>query len=191
MASYYHKRHAAHSDTDAVVFIFVILLMCSFWEHKALMLQIEHLTLYVSVSVVSLMTSVFIVKMGKSLIKPRSISAHDLVDVDNMDGLEFERYVARLLETQGYGAVRLNEEYDYGVDIIAVKDGTSWGIQVKRYNGLVKANAVRQVVTALRKYRCDRAMVITNSYYSEVAKELARVNDCVLVDRNKLRFWVV
>jgi restriction system protein len=94
-----------------------------------------------------------------------------------------------LLCTQGYGAIRLTEKYDYGVDIIAVKDSITWGIQVKRYNGLVKANAVRQVVTALRKYRCDRAMVITNSIYSRVAKELAQSNDCVLVDGNNLEQW--
>jgi restriction system protein len=112
-----------------------------------------------------------------------------LAEIDNMTGLEFEHYVAKLLDSQGYGAIRLTEEYDYGVDIIAVKNGITWGIQVKRYSGLVKANAVRQVVTALRKYHCDRAMVITNSTYSEVAKDLARVNDCLLIDRQKLTEW--
>jgi HJR/Mrr/RecB family endonuclease len=80
--------------------------------------------------------------------------------IDKMTGLEFERYVARLLETQGYSNIRLTEEYDYGIDIIAIKDGITWGIQVKRYSGLVKADAVRQVVTALKKYHCDRAMII-------------------------------
>ena len=100
-----------------------------------------------------------------------------------MDGVSFEHYVAQLLIDQGYANVSLTEHYDYGVDIIAEKDGVRWGIQVKRYSGLVKAEAVRQVVTGLRLYGCDRAMVVTNSTYSNVAKRLAEGNDCVLIDR--------
>lgn len=107
-------------------------------------------------------------------------------DIDAMDGVEFERYVARQLSRLGYTNISLTEKYDYGVDIVASKDGIRWGIQVKRYSGLVKADAVRQVVTGLRFYDCERGMVITNSTYSRVAAQLAQANDCVLVDRNSL-----
>lgn len=68
--------------------------------------------------------------------------------IDKMDGVEFEHYITQILKRQGYSRVRLTEQYDYGVDIIAEKDGVKWGIQVKRYSGLVKASAVRQVITA-------------------------------------------
>ena len=81
---------------------------------------------------------------------------------------------------------RRNLLYDTDVDIIATKDNIRWGIQVKRYSGLVKAEAVRQVVTGLRVYGCDRAMVITNSVFSRVAIQLANSNECVLVDRSGL-----
>ncbi len=107
-------------------------------------------------------------------------------DVDSMDGISFEHYIAQLLAERGYSNVSLTEQYDYGVDIIAEKDGVRWGIQTKRYSGLVKAEAVRQVVTGLRLYGCDRAMVVTNSTYSNVAKRLAEGNDCVLIDRDGL-----
>ena len=107
-------------------------------------------------------------------------------NIDTMDGLVFEHYVAALLKTQGFQNVSLTEKYDYGVDIIAEKDGIRWGVQVKRYSGLVKAAAVRQVVTGLNIYGCDQAMVVTNSTFSTVAQKLARSNNCVLVDRNKL-----
>ena len=109
-----------------------------------------------------------------------------LQDVDSMDGISFEHYIAQLLAERGYSNVSLTEQYDYGVDIIAEKDGVRWGIQTKRYSGLVKAEAVRQVVTGLRLYGCDRAMVVTNSTYSNVAKRLAEGNDCVLIDRDGL-----
>lgn len=109
-----------------------------------------------------------------------------LKDVDTMEGLSFEQYIADVLRQQGYRNVSLTEQYDYGVDIVANKDGIRWGIQVKRYSGLVKAEAVRQVITGLRLYGCDRAMVITNSTFSNVAKRLAEGNDCVLIDRTGL-----
>jgi HJR/Mrr/RecB family endonuclease len=106
-----------------------------------------------------------------------------------LDGLSFERYIAGLLPRLGFTDVRLTERYDLGVDIVARKDGITWGIQVKHYGGLVKVDAVRQVVTALNMYGCDRAMVVTNSDFSWPAIELARSNDCVLVDGRELLSW--
>jgi len=103
-----------------------------------------------------------------------------------MDGLDFEKYVANILNKQGYSNIKLTERFDYGVDIIAHKDGIRWGVQVKRYSGLVKADAVRQVVAGLPIYKCDRAMVITNSVFSNFAIRLAQSNQCTLIDRNKL-----
>lgn len=107
-------------------------------------------------------------------------------DIDLMDGIEFERYIVDLLIQNGFRNVSLTEKYDFGVDIVAEKGGLRCGIQVKRYNGLVKAAAVRQVVTALKHYNCDQAMVITNSTYSKVARQLADSNNCVLIDRMEL-----
>lgn len=139
---------------------------------------------YALVALLALFSIKLIVKIVKktyTLLKNRRLQ-----DVDSMDGTSFEYYVAQLLIDRGYSNVSLTEHYDYGVDIIAEKDGIRWGIQAKRYSGLVKAGAVRQVVTGLRLYKCDRAMVITNSTFSNVAKRLADGNDCVLVDRNGL-----
>jgi restriction system protein len=99
----------------------------------------------------------------------------------------FEEYIVGLLERCGYRNVSLTGQYDYGVGIIAEEDCIRWGIQVRRYSGLVKADAVRQIVTGLRPYGCDSAMVITNSTFSEVAKRLADGNDCILIDRVGLR----
>lgn len=110
--------------------------------------------------------------------------------IDDMSGLQFEWQVAHMLKRRGYERVRLTERYDFGVDIVAEKDGVRWGIQVKRHSGLVKASAVRQVVTALKIYNCDRSMVVTNSSFSRVAASLARSNDCVLVDRRVLASWL-
>jgi restriction system protein len=109
-----------------------------------------------------------------------------LTEVDIMDGLEFEEYVANLLRRHGYQNVSLTERYDFGVDIIAERNGERWGIQTKRYAGRVGEYCVKQVVTGLRLYRCTRAMVITNSTYTSRARKLGKGNGCVLVDRVEL-----
>lgn len=112
--------------------------------------------------------------------------AHTYKPLDAMTWAEFEYFVAAWLKDKGYTNVRITEKYDLGVDIIAKKDGITWGVQVKHYNGLVGIEAVRQVVVALKKYKCDRAMVITNSVFSRPAIELAKSQDCLLVDGSKL-----
>lgn len=116
--------------------------------------------------------------------------AYTLANIDSMSGLEFERYLADLLRRRGYTSIRLTEKYDLGIDIIAQKDGITWGIQAKRYSGLVKAAAIRQAYTALARYKCDRAMVISNSTYSRPARLLAQDTKSVLVDREELSNWV-
>jgi HJR/Mrr/RecB family endonuclease len=121
----------------------------------------------------------------KFLIKLRRYIKYKLSHVDAMTGLEFEKHVAKYLRDQGY-KTKLTEKYDLGIDIVAVKGGIRYGVQVKRHKGVVGANAVRQAVTALNLYDCDRAMVITNNYFSKTAIRLALSNDCILLDRDFL-----
>ena len=120
----------------------------------------------------------------------RIYEAYTIANIDSMNGLEFEKYLANLLRRRGYTNVRLTERYDLGIDIIARKDGITWGIQAKRYSGLVKAAAIRQAYTALTRYKCDRAIVISNSTYSRPAKLLAQDTNSVLIGREELSKWI-
>ena len=121
----------------------------------------------------------------------QKLRALGMIDADVMDGLTFERYVAELLKSRGYTGVRLTERFDRGVDIIVVKDGIRWGVQVKRYSKAVKASAVQQVVAGLNSYGCQRAMVVTNNYFGRHAKLLAQDNNCVLVNKDELANWII
>jgi len=132
-----------------------------------------------------------LVAIVKWLRKGRSLRNADMAQVDAMSGLEFEHYIAALLKNRGFTNVKLTERYDWGVDIIAHKDGVRWGIQTKRSSGLVKVAAVRQVVAALNKYKCERAMVITNGTFSNPAIEIAKCNNCVLIGRALLQKLVI
>lgn len=170
------SRHSRAQGGNAS-FVIVILVGAAAWTHRAQHVHIAYIALGVIVCLLLL-------KLSWKLLSHRSFARFK--SIDTMDGLEFEQNVAGLLRANGYSNVSLTERYDFGVDIIAEKDGVRWGIQTKRYSGLVKASAVRQVVTGLKLYDCDRSMVITNSTYSAVARRLANANDCVLVDRTGL-----
>ncbi len=166
---------------DDVGLVIIIMSAVNFWHYMAIFSHWFYYPLLVAVVIGVLEAMYRCCRSMKTSFKRRSMAG-----VDGMTGLDFEHHVARLLEQKGFSKVRLTEKYDLGVDIIAYKDGIRWGIQIKRYSGLVKAEAVRQVVTALNHYGCDRAMVITNSSYSHTAEQLAKTNNCLLIDRKLL-----
>ncbi|MBC7764441.1 restriction endonuclease [Microbacteriaceae bacterium] len=168
----------SRAQSDNVSFIIVVLVGAAAWAHRA---ELVHIA-YVAFGV---MGCLLFLKLSWKLLGHRRFA--QFKNIDAMDGLEFEHYVAELLRRNGFHNVSLTEKYDFGVDIITEKDGIRWGIQAKRYSGVVKADAVRQVVCGLRLYSCDRAIVITNSTYSSVAQILAAGNDCVLIDRVGLK----
>ena len=108
-------------------------------------------------------------------------------DYDEMDGAEFERFVARLLKDNGFTNVEITElSADHGVDILAKKDGKTYAIQCKRYASNVGNEAVQEVFTAKAIYGCDKAVVVTNSHFTKQAMEDARKIGVELWDREKL-----
>jgi restriction system protein len=149
-----------------------------------------YVLLLIGVVAAILISVVVAVLIHRAICRKHVYDAITVAAVDSMDGLEFERYLADLLRKRGYTNIQLTEKFDFGVDIIAKKDGITWGIQAKRYTNPVKAEAVRQAYTALNRYKCDRAMVITNSTYSNPARILAKDNQIPLVDRETLSEWI-
>ncbi len=110
--------------------------------------------------------------------------------VDAMPGLEFESYLCALLEHQGYVAELTPPTNDKGVDVIAVRNTERLAVQAKRYKGKVSVSAVQEAVSGCMHYGCTQAMVVTNNYFTEAAKELARTTKCILIDRDKLSDWI-
>ncbi len=168
----------SRSQHSNLTFAIVVLISAATWTHRAQLVEVACIA-------IGIMTCLLVLRVCWKLIWAKRRLRHQAVD--DMDGIEFEKYVAELLKRNGFHSVRPTEQYDYGVDIVAERDGVRWGIQTKRYSAPVGADAVRQVVTGLRIYDCDRAMVITNSTYGEFAKKLAAGNDCVLIDHDGLK----
>ena len=75
---------------------------------------------------------------------------------------------------------------DFGVDVLAYRDGISFAIQCKRYNYDVGIEAVQQVYAGRAFYECHVAMVLTNQYFTPAARKLADKIGVVLWDRDML-----
>ncbi|MGH7240080.1 MAG: restriction endonuclease [Candidatus Saccharimonadales bacterium] len=177
MPRYSRNKQATHHDH--LVFGLVVLL--------AAVLGAYHLAPGVPAIAVGATVGILI---GAAVLAFNPPSGRTYLDVDQMSGHQFERYVAWLLVRQGYAPVRLTETFDYGIDITAKKDEVIWGIQCKRYRGKVSQSAVQASVTGLAHYGCDRAMVITSGYFTQRARLLADSAKCVLVDRAELIKWI-
>ena len=81
--------------------------------------------------------------------------------------------------TQGSG--------DQGIDVIAWRDGVKYGIQCKCYSSVVGNKAVQEAFAGKAFYECHVAVILTNSYFTRAAAELAKSNNVVLWDGDKLR----
>ena len=75
---------------------------------------------------------------------------------------------------------------DYGADLVTTNNGAKMVIQAKWYNNKVGIKAVKEAVASKGYYNCDKAMVVTNSYFTNKAKTLASRNKVELWDRKIL-----
>jgi restriction system protein len=123
--------------------------------------------------------------------RERRLRALQLADIDNMTGIQFEHYVAKLLTHQGYKTQVTAGSRDFGVDVIAQKQAVKYAIQVKRQAKNVSRRAVSDTVTGKFHYGCTSAMVVTNVFFTAGAQELAKSTGCRLVDRKELTNWIL
>ena len=114
----------------------------------------------------------------------------NMTAIDAMTGIEFEDYVAARLRRAGWQVDFTRATGDYGVDLIAVKDGKSVAVQCKRYGNPVGVAAVQQVVSGARHHDCTKSIVVSNQEFTAAAKQLAYTHGCQLIGRTTLESWV-
>ena len=107
--------------------------------------------------------------------------------VDEMEGHEFEFYCADLLKDRGFSEVEVTSgSRDFGVDILAEKDGVTYAIQCKCYTSPVGVSAVQEVYAGRDYYNCMVGVVLTNQYFTEPAVDMAGKLQILLWDRGYL-----
>lgn len=107
--------------------------------------------------------------------------------IDEMEGHDFEYFCAELLEKRGFLEVEVTRgSGDYGVDILAEKEGVTYAIQCKRYTAPVGVEAVQQVYAGRDYYDRMVGAVMTNQYFTASAVEAAKRLKILLWDRGYL-----
>lgn len=110
--------------------------------------------------------------------------------IDAMSGFEFEDFLGLLFTTLGYDIETTKRTGDQGADLFAQRFGRRIVIQAKNYIDRVGNSAVQQVLAAKAFFACDDAMVVSNSYFTASAQELAQAAGVKLVDRRALQGYL-
>ena len=104
-----------------------------------------------------------------------------------MEGHEFEYFCADLLKSHGFLEVEVTRgSGDFGIDILAEKDGITYAIQCKCYNAPVGVKAVQEAYAGRDYYDCMVGAVLTNQYFTAPAVEAAKKLKILLWDRGYL-----
>ncbi|MBD5462346.1 MAG: restriction endonuclease [Lachnospiraceae bacterium] len=102
---------------------------------------------------------------------------------EDMEGHEFEYFCADLLKQKGFVDVEVTKgSGDYGVDILAEKDGITYAIQCKRYTTPVGIKAVQEAYAGRDYYDRMVGAVMTNQYFTSPAVDAAKKLKILLWD---------
>lgn len=139
----------------------------------------------------ALLGFMLLVKAGVYLQRRRRYAKAGLADIDHFNGKEFEQYLEALFKKLGYQVRHTPYQGDFGADLVLQQGGEKTVVQAKRYNRRVGVKAVQEAVASKDYYRCDKAMVVTNSYFSRQAEALAKANRVELWDRDTLASRII
>ena len=113
-----------------------------------------------------------------------------LIDVENMDGYEFEGFIAELLRKIGFVVEETPLSGDSGVDLIAYSEEPLYKgkylIQCKRWEGNVGEPAVRDLYGVVLSNNANKGIIITNSFFTSQAIKFADGKNVELIDGNVL-----
>ena len=111
-------------------------------------------------------------------------------NIDTLNGYEFENFLKILFEKMGYNVKNTPLSGDQGADLVIERFGEKIVVQAKCYSNKVPNKAVQEVVASKAQYNADKAIVVTNNYFTNSAIELANSNGVELINRDKLNILI-
>lgn len=119
------------------------------------------------------------------IVSRRKRREHNMLD--EMEGHEFEYFCADVLRKNGFIEVEVTKgSGDYGIDILAEKDGITYAIQCKCYSDPVGVKAIQEAYAGRDYYDRMVGAVLTNQYFTTPAVEAAKKLKILLWDRGYL-----
>ena len=106
-------------------------------------------------------------------------------NISDIGKVEFESYIKELYAYIGY-EVEVLSENDRGADLILSHRNRKVAVQLRQSVDHISAHAIDEIMEAKTYYDCDRAMVVTNAYYTERTVECAAELNVELVNGREL-----
>ncbi len=107
--------------------------------------------------------------------------------VKNLTPYEFEDWIAKFLSCCGFIAYTTKRSGDYGVDVIAEKQGKKIAIQVKKYSNPLGIKCVQEIIAGMGYYSADEGWVVSTApYFTKNAQELAKTKNIRLFNFKEL-----
>jgi SNF2 family DNA or RNA helicase/HJR/Mrr/RecB family endonuclease len=125
---------------------------------------------------------------AKTESKPKPLLIGDL---DRLNPNLFEASIGALYEKQGFDVFLTPFSNDKGVDVVVMKDGNNYLIQVKQTKSTVGNDAIQEICASKNYYEAlfnDRfnLLAIANNDFSSSAIKLAKFNQITLFNRSNL-----
>ncbi|MDR0778524.1 MAG: restriction endonuclease [Methanomassiliicoccaceae archaeon] len=108
-----------------------------------------------------------------------------VTEVDGMKSRDFERYIADLLDMNGFKKIQMVRGGDFGVDMTADLDKDRYVFQCRRSESRIGIKAVQEAFQGREHYKADIAVVVTNNYFTKPAYDAAD-RKTALWDRERL-----
>ena len=138
----------------------------------------DNIILYIIICVLTVIVVWLILRVSRK-------RRHEPELIDELEGHDFEDYCAALLSRNGFYEVEVTKgSGDFGLDILAEKDGVTYGIQCKRYDKPIGVAAVQQAYAGRDYYGRMVGAVMTNQYFTEAAVKMAQTLNILLWDRS-------
>jgi restriction system protein len=138
-----------------------------------------------SILIFVIITLIFLAVL-RAKIESDKLRKSGIHEIDSMDGIQFEYYLKELFQSFGYKAQVTKSSGDFGADLILRKNERKIVVQAKRYSNNVGIKAVQEISAATKYYKAHEGWVVSNSFFTKAAVELAATVNVRLIDRNKL-----
>lgn len=123
---------------------------------------------------------------------PRRHERMSLSKLDRMDGHSFEHACSKILLANGFSHVKVTQASgDYGIDVLASRDGHRYAIQCKCYNSPVGNHAIEEAYAGAAYYDDRIPVVMTNQGFTNAALQMAGKLNVLLWGRNELQKMLI
>lgn len=122
-----------------------------------------------------------------------------LITLDELNWRDFEKFLAGMLEAEGYSVQLMQGSKDGGVDVVAVKDlgeaglfKSVWQAKKHRADRKVGLSLVRELADTRLEHGASKAIIATTSYLTKGALDRVQRDRFLLgkMDRQDLDLWI-